>query len=367
MFDHNHYVPIIKWKRGERNALKHLDKDVKANMTPLLEIQPVPYDAIKEEFEKTLDQYLDGIGKKASECLLTNHPLFLDVSTLYNNVEFDPLTLLQGDIHPVQHIVKDFEAYDIPVIPVTGILRYDEFHEAIKSVVSEFERGVCLRITREELQDLEQLEEDLEAQLEFLSLSPSEVDIVLDYQFISGVKAKELTNQIVMCLSQFPNLTTWRSLTLCGTSFPPTISQIPTKSNGSIVRKDWKVYKKLRRLNLPRVPAYGDYTITNPNFTIFNPKTMKMAADIKYTVDGEFLIFRGKIISGNGFDQMQDLCKDVLANSKYRGKDFSHGDQYIFKCAQGTAKNGNKETWVTVGVNHHLTQVVSDLSILADS
>lgn len=40
MFDHSHYVPVLRWKRGERGALKRLDPVDRAAMTPLLE--PLP-------------------------------------------------------------------------------------------------------------------------------------------------------------------------------------------------------------------------------------------------------------------------------------------------------------------------------------
>ncbi len=38
MFDHTHYVPLLRWKRGERGALKWLEPTDKASMTPLLEL-----------------------------------------------------------------------------------------------------------------------------------------------------------------------------------------------------------------------------------------------------------------------------------------------------------------------------------------
>lgn len=37
MFDHRHYVPILRWKAGEKRALKGLLPRDKAGMTPLFE------------------------------------------------------------------------------------------------------------------------------------------------------------------------------------------------------------------------------------------------------------------------------------------------------------------------------------------
>lgn len=36
MFDHTHYVPVLRWKRGERAAVKALHSNDKVRMTPLL-------------------------------------------------------------------------------------------------------------------------------------------------------------------------------------------------------------------------------------------------------------------------------------------------------------------------------------------
>jgi len=40
MFDHRHYVPVVKWKRGERVALRNLTSDVREKITPLIELLP---------------------------------------------------------------------------------------------------------------------------------------------------------------------------------------------------------------------------------------------------------------------------------------------------------------------------------------
>lgn len=38
MFDHKHYVPIIRWKQGERIALRELFPEDKVRLTPLIQL-----------------------------------------------------------------------------------------------------------------------------------------------------------------------------------------------------------------------------------------------------------------------------------------------------------------------------------------
>ena len=40
MFDHAHYVPVLRWKPAERAALREMDPADKDALTPLLELLP---------------------------------------------------------------------------------------------------------------------------------------------------------------------------------------------------------------------------------------------------------------------------------------------------------------------------------------
>lgn len=44
MFDHNHYVPVLKWRMGEYQALLNLKKTVADWVTPLIEIPTEGWD-----------------------------------------------------------------------------------------------------------------------------------------------------------------------------------------------------------------------------------------------------------------------------------------------------------------------------------
>ena len=59
MFDHNHYVPILKGKKGELAALAKADS--LQHFTPLVEVMPIPL-TYPEEGEpypsKTIDKHI---------------------------------------------------------------------------------------------------------------------------------------------------------------------------------------------------------------------------------------------------------------------------------------------------------------------
>jgi hypothetical protein len=91
---------------------------------------------------------------------------------------------------------------------------------------------------------------------------------------------------------------------------------------------------------------------------------MTMSANIRYTVKDGFLVFRGYSVKKHRWSQTRDLAQQVVKHPEYYGKDFSYGDEYIYKCSLGEEGTGNAEIWRRIGANHHLTLVTHDLSNL---
>jgi hypothetical protein len=53
MFDHRHYVPILKGKGEAYRSLAELDSTTKARLTPLIEIPSIPWDCVNEDQAKS--------------------------------------------------------------------------------------------------------------------------------------------------------------------------------------------------------------------------------------------------------------------------------------------------------------------------
>ncbi|MGD6961536.1 beta family protein [Fictibacillus phosphorivorans] len=363
MFNQDHYVPILKWKRGERTALENLHSSIKEKMKPLFEIQPVSYNHAANAFSKTIDDHLQDIGDQVNSSWGQLTPVFVDLDTLYENEDFKD-DILQNGQHPIEFVIEDIESKGTPAIPVTGIYRDDPFQNAIKAIIKQYNRGVCLRLEVADLADLNMLKDDLDHLLDFLEVTRDNIDIIIDYKQIIPQQEQAHTRDVTLTLVQLPYLLEWRTLTLASTAYPKNLRQIATNSYGVLPRTEWTVYQKIRGYGLARIPAFADYNITNPDYVNLDPRLINMAAGVKYTSGNEFHIFRGIGIRNNGFSQMNQICQDIISNSCYSGSHFSHGDKYIHDCATQSVTTGNAEKWVTVGVNHHLTCVIHDLSIL---
>lgn len=223
MFSSDHYVAVIKWKRGERTALEHLTPTIKSRITPLLEIQPVPYNHRTENFTKTIDEHLANIGKDLKNCWKSTAPVFVDSAPIYDNEDFEDDYLSTGQ-HPLEFIIDSIENEGNQTIPVTGTARDASYQSAVYNVVQKFQRGICIRIHEEQLDDITQLESDIDDLLSLAHVDKSETDIVIDFEQINPAKELAIYSQIINSLIQFPDINSWRTLTICATSIPKTFS-----------------------------------------------------------------------------------------------------------------------------------------------
>ncbi len=64
MFDHRHYVPILKGKEGEYLSLRDLDLTVRIAFTPLIEVPQIPWDHQTESPAKTVDEHLRNVATR---------------------------------------------------------------------------------------------------------------------------------------------------------------------------------------------------------------------------------------------------------------------------------------------------------------
>ncbi|BAQ09965.1 hypothetical protein OXB_1494 [Bacillus sp. OxB-1] len=363
MFTESHYVPAIKWKRGERIALENLSTEQLERITPLIEIQPIQYDHKKKRFKKTIDQHLHQIGKELSTFWSQNRPVFVDAHTLFDDSRIDQEITLNNGQSPLEFISDDIESNNITAIPVTSILRYPSYHDAVEICLERYKRGLALRLEKSDLENFDEFQKILADWLSSYKISPKDVDLILDFKEIDPAGGSLLLDEISLLITKFPYLNEWRTFTILSTSMTPNLSHLKTGSNSEIPRVEWEIYTNLLKRGLSRFPAYGDYNISSPEWFDFDPTVMNIGANLKYTVDDRFLIFRGRGVRQHGFSQFRKLCTDAINHSEFCGQTFSFGDDYIYKCATDSkCSTGNSETWVRVCVNHHLAFVISRLA-----
>ncbi|MBN2239006.1 MAG: beta family protein [Dehalococcoidales bacterium] len=354
-FGVNHYVPILKGKLGEFKAIGELTAEVKDQITPLFEVPPIPINYDTGKPAKSVDTHIKNFIPNINKYWGTGRSAFVDLN-------FIPDKVMKNGQHPLNFVFQQARDLDLSLIPVIGLYRQQEYLSAVKEINNIDHRGVCIRIEPVDIEneDLDELILTLEGELE---VDVSEVDILIDLKEIQKDQIGLLVRSVRDVIRTLPNIDEWRTLTLVATAFPQTMSGFEPNSISLTARAEWQLWTTLfyNSSKIPRMPTFGDYTVVHPELLEIDPRYMQLGSKIKYTYDNDWIIVKGTSIRRGGSDQTRHLCRDLIALDEYLKQEFSWGDRYIQECADEIAGVGSQTTWVSVGVNHHITFVVNQL------
>lgn len=348
MFGHKHYVPVLKGKRAEFPALGNLHS--KAAITPLLE--PVP------------SAEPDEVPRRMSANWPNDSPYFIDLVFLDDpDDEHTPA----ADDHPVRECFDEVAERDQRAIPVTSLSRSPGYQSAVQQVVSEQEQGVCIRLTADDFEeDADDLDNALQAALDFLHLGPGDTDIVLDAGSVAESAAATIAQLHRAHIALLPNLNNWRTLTMLAGAFPHSLAPLVRGQWNPHNRHEWRGWRLLvTGSHQPaRLPSFGDYAIAHPDLPPEGRATI--LAQLRYATPDSWLIWKGSNVFTHaaGFNQFYAICEDIMNRPEYRGPAFSQGDAEIQQKATNHDSPGNAEVWRRIGTNHHLETVLDQISNL---
>lgn len=350
MFKLKDYMPILKWKMGEQKATLELSDFIKGNLTPLIEIMPVPETRKVIDLKEYLMDSIDAIKESFNEGFCA----FIDTG----NIDDDDLLI--DEVHYLEFIFYYSDIVGINLVPVINVETSDETVKVISNINSKYDTGICIRLQNDDFIDADAI---LQEYISNIGINYDKIDIVLDFQYIDPSNKSNALLSIISTVNSITNIDNYRSLIFCATSFPKTID-IKRNTTGEIERTEWIIWKEInkRKEKIKRIPIFGDYNILNPSLVEFDPTTMQLGGKIKYTHEDVYIIFKGSSFKLNGREQMHDISKQVVLHPKYMGEDFSWGDEYIAKCSRHEVSKGNPTTWVKVGVNHHISFVASQIA-----
>lgn len=354
--DHRHYVPILKWKLGEYQALMRLHSAVKDALTPLIEIPPIGYDHENQRNSKSIDDHLLPFGKRLKD-KWQSRPCFIDLTLI------DEEGLMAGGAHPLAYVFDQARANGCGAIPVIRLSSDTAYRNAVATAAELDRRGICLRLTAADFSRAN-LAGDVNDLLSAIRIGAPDVDLVLDMETQPHRQVVPVFSRtMVSLINDVPLLARWRSFVIAGTAYPESVSHIRAPFE-MLPRTEWAVYKAVTAM-LPstvRLPTFGDYTVSYPVLPGIDMRMVDPIAKLRYTTESDWYIGRGAQVKANGFDQYRGMCATLVAQPFFRGAGFSDGDRVIDECASGSGTTGNLTVWSSVATNHHLTQVVDDLA-----
>ena len=352
------YVPALRWRLAEYQALLRLDDDVKDRIVPLITIPPIEFDfetqtlsrTVHEHVHPFVDRYRQKWGQRPSW-------VTLDDSIANGRME-------SGE-HVLDYVLDGLRAQRALAIPALSLSAASETRRAVAQAMS-FDRhglGVLLRI-----EDL--MRDDAGATIRHLAAevggSLDEIDVLIDLGGPNYEPYPAFAEALVPALRHLGKADTFRNLVLIGTAIPESFGSL-VKGSDELPRHDWLFYQVLLE-HFPedmRTPTYGDHTIVHPSFKAIDFRAIRPAGKILYTTGSTWGTRKGGAFQ-NDRDQMHAHCSAIVAETSFdfRGADYSDGDDYIARCAARAAGPSTLTRWKEVGINHHITTVVDDLAKL---
>ncbi len=356
MFDHNHYVPVLKWRMGEYQALLRLHDAVKDRIVPLFEIPTEGWNFETEAPMRSLDDHLANFGDKLFS-KWGARPCFVDSPYI------DGSSQLSTGMHHVEHIFRQASRAGCQAIPVIGLQRDSAYVAAIQLVAHAAQQGACIRLEGDDFGPM--LHQHMQALISALGLPIQSIDLIIDLD-VSINAVVPLQASLWATWLRSVSLSPWRSLSIVGTSFPAALGAASFRPRGQTPRYEWLAYKQLVQSLLAheRRPTFGDYATSSPNTGELDPRMVDPNAKIKYTVDDEWIILVGTQVKRFGRAQYQGMCQSIVGAIPpfFMGRDYSWGDAYIHDCASGIEGTGGPSTWPSIATNHHVTKVVRDVA-----
>jgi hypothetical protein len=348
MFNNEHYVPVLKWKKGEQGALSVLPDLYNSKYTPLIEVPFIETDYEKGRLSRSPEKHIENVISSLKG--IKTEFTFIDLEIIEAHKQIsDKLAASVFTSCPSR----------IKLIPVVSP---DSGSVSISIAKLYQTNGLCYRMKSASFENMNRAISTLNQKLD--NPKPENVDLVIDFASIFDYPLGNLKVLTKSVLSALPNIDRWRTLTLLASSFPYDLSRINRDTVQRIPRLEWINWLDLNG-KVGRNLTYGDYPIAHPNLVALDFRFMDRSASIRYTSNEEWVVVKGRSVKVRAQSmQYQEKAQILISLPEYSGEGYSWGDSYIAQCAR-QEKTGNATIWRQVGVNHHIHLVLDQLASLS--
>jgi hypothetical protein len=356
--ERDNYVPSLRWRRAEYQALTRLEEHAKALVVPFITVTKPEYDHEQKTMKRTVREHVEPFAQQYKK-KWGNRGAWID---FHPEIELEPMS---GGKVPVAHVFDQLRELGSAAVPVVTPASPGAIVSAVAAIVGRDVRGVGVRIGFKDVM-MPDSAARITSLLRSIAVDRSNADLVVDLEAPATYEPYEdFADGLVAAIEELGDLFAYRSFILIGSAFPEFMPI--EKPGGELVRHDWNFYQVFSR-KLPtgaRIPTYGDYTIVPPSFSgAVDFRVIKTAGRLVYTTGNKWIVRKGGAFRDDR-EQMHDHCLHILNSGKFRGPGFSPGDDYIEKCAKREAGPSNATYWKQVGISHHIMHVLEELSNLA--
>ncbi|WP_446218741.1 beta family protein [Micromonospora sp. IBHARD004] len=317
------YRPILAGRRGELEALAHLDDAAVPLLAPVLDVCVVDPCTV------------DLVGRLPAGLLPA-----VDVSAL-------------PDV-PESELVR----WGVPLVPVVGLAESDRRLVAHGVAARAYARRAVVRLrTGQDRTGPDATTTAVERVWRLARLVPEQCDLLVDAGDVCCPADVRLAEPRIRRLLDWARRHAWRSVTVAAGGMPPNLARLPTDEPVRLDRFDWQLWQRLADLGV----GYGDYGVGSAVPGADGPGDR--LPTLRYTADGAWWVYRWSRRGGRGDDRFADLCRTLVAAPHWptAGAAFSWGDHEILRRARRGAGAGSASNWAAWSTSHHLAYVLGTL------
>ena len=348
------YVPALRWRQGEYQALARLGTAAKERIVPYVTIPEVEFDFELWQPKKSVQEHVHPFAARFN-AKWGQRPAWVGV---HPSIADKPMGDGRGIFTYVFEALRAFHANAIPAVPLDAA---PTTVASVAAIVGADGFGAAISIRLEDLMKPDALVR-IEGLATSIGLSLDDADLVSDLGAPNFEPYDAFAGALIAAVQKLGDLHAFRNFVIIGTAIPETFKDV-AKGSDQIPRHDWLFFQALlgKIQAGMRQPNYGDYTIVHPEFTPVDMRKIKSAGKLVYTTSNAWEIRKGGAFRDNP-EQMHDHCASIVASGNFSGASFSKGDDYIAKCATKAMGPSNQPWWKFVTINHHITHVLNDLS-----
>jgi len=342
------YIPFLKAKRGECNAMGELAPEVKQAICPFFDFPRKKANYNSESYADTARSIATGLKKHWGT----------DAEFYFDDLDVNQKINVQGE-HPYAYVLKAL--HELQVIPVVALDRTNH-NDAVTQLKRDGEIAsatVAFRAEQGDFEDFEAKQDEIDYGLVPVFEEFEAIDLILDCRLCTGMNVSETAQQIAAFTQKFCAVyDKVRRVIVTGSSIPASIRDvIAVDSTGTVKRRELEIIAKARDLSELELLA-GDYATVSPFYSDadLDPKLMQtvMTPRLIYPFKRSYFVSRGVSMKSGGQQQYLGLTTELCGQGFFR-RGYSTGEHYFYEKSKGIGKNATNGTVVKPSVVAHIT------------